>query len=316
MKLALKKNNDMFSIHKYMIKKLQQVEDRIKEFSKKDPLLEQIHDKLDRMVRKLSSYKEPYVFSKSYVDVSLNIIRTTNSILHILDSMSEKLTAEDIRSLVSSLESNVNVYEQIIRREYMKNMIMMQLPIIVAVVTYVLAFLYNFIVLGTSSLYYVILPVLGLASLLLLPLGLGYSYILLIAASIFGIFFIPLDKMTIDKVYLMTIHILVLFSASSYFQLLRSVRSKKFANKVKSMLEEYEALDKKIREAPEQKQEPRVYTLMEKALKLFREYYGEDGEKLFKYKLNVLLMHGKSIEEALKTLINNISGKQSYSRNI
>lgn len=312
----LEKNNDVFSIHKYMIKKLQQVKDRIKEISKKEPLLEHIHDKLDKMIEKLGNYKEPYVFSKSYVDVSLNIIRSTNSILHILDNMPEKLTAEDIRSLVSSLENNVNVYEQVIRREYLKNMIMLQLPIVVAVITYILAFLYNFIVLGAGNLYYIILPILGLASLLLLPLGLGYSYIVLIAASIFGIFFIPLNKMTIDKVYLMTIHILVLFSASTYFQLLRSVRSEKFASKVKSMLEEYEALDKRIREAPEQKQEPRIYTLMERARKLFREYYGEEGEKLFRYKLNVLLMHGKSMEEALKTIINNISGKQSYSRNI
>lgn len=312
----LEKNNDVFSIHKYMIKKLQQVKDRIKEISKKEPLLEHIHDKLDKMIEKLGNYKEPYVFSKSYVDVSLNIIRSTNSILHILDNMPEKLTAEDIRSLVSSLENNVNVYEQVIRREYLKNMIMLQLPIVVAVITYILAFLYNFIVLGAGNLYYIILPILGLASLLLLPLGLGYSYIVLIAASIFGIFFIPLNKMTIDKVYLMTIHILVLFSASTYFQLLRSVRSEKFASKVKSMLEEYEALDKRIREAPEQKQEPRIYTLMERARKLFREYYGEEGEKLFRYKLNVLLMHGKSMEEALKTIINNISGKQSYSQNI
>ncbi len=291
-------------LHRRVLEKISNLAKILEEYSNKNPYAKNFVEKITELYKRVEKYREPLIPSRNYIEIVLEVIRKLNSIEDTLVNSQNKLTLEDIRSLLRELEYSLNKYSLIMKRDNFRVTLLLRTPIYVAFFSYIVFFTLK-IINGLNPFYDLILVVLGLTALILSQLNLSYTFIVLIIASIYGILSLPFKPRSTDDLYLVLINSLILMSSISYFQIIKNVKSSSFKDKLKNLISGFEELDKKLREASIRDKEQMdnvTLKLEEEIRKIFKEIYGEYGEALMQYKLNVLLMHGTSRKEALKKI--------------
>jgi hypothetical protein len=276
-----------------------------------DPII----DKINKISAEIKKHGEPYFMSKKYIDASLKTLKSINNGIFVLRRNSD-LTMEEVYSIVRDVLASLREYIQVVKSEKLKSALFFESPIFTAFIVYFIGLIYD-LVLSSPILDEAVPTLISLAAILIIRRKLSYSYLLVLIASVFHLLAIPYSSITLMESYLIIIDILIILSATSYFQLVRSVRSRSFKDKIESFIKEFEEIDAKLRQPTEKVENKMMLAeLEEKALRIFRQYYGDEGEALLKYKLNVMVMHGKTMEAALKEIIRNLTGKESNNKNI
>ncbi len=301
-------NNVYFGLHRRILDKVKDLINILEKYSDTHPSAKRFVKEIEDLYDELKKKSEPIVPSRIYVETVLKIIKKLNSIEDILSVSGEELTLEDLRSLLRDLEELIYNYIAIIKREDLRLTILFRTPIYLALIIYTAVFIIR-IVEGVNALYDSVLFAIGFLAFLVSFKRLSYSFALLLFASIYSVAILPLKPRDSLETYLILINMLILMSAISYFQLMRSVRSKTFRDKIKDLVKGFEELDKKIRESAGGKIErpdSRIARLEEEVLNSYIEIYGDYGRELFRYRLNVMLMHGMSKKDALNKMYEEI----------
>ncbi|MEM1825910.1 MAG: hypothetical protein QXX35_04050, partial [Desulfurococcaceae archaeon] len=156
-------------------------------------------------------------------------------------------------------------------------------------------------------------PILVIISLLLNNKNLfTISYIILCITAIVSIVSIIIyglkDQYSQYDYYNIILYLLIILTSISYVNASRFIKSKTSSDKlvdfINNFIKKTSSKWELIRE-----ESIKLKELEEKAIELYRKLYGNDGEKLFKYKINLLLMHGYKIDEALRKTISQISSE-------
>ncbi len=303
----------IYGIHERILSKIDEFSKILDEYSSHKPAIKSLIDDLSREKENLKAVSEPLIISKNYMDSSLKLLRILNNAVFILSREKESITAEDIRSITREIITSIKNYVRTAKREVFKSKLTISVPIYVAAVTFIIAYLYRQYVTGDSSIIDATIALLGVIGLVLSRISNMYAYLTIFLGSLIGLFTVDLSKVSIADIYLVMIYLLIIATSGFYFQIMKNLKSGKIKAKIEELLNEFDKIDKRIREAPLKKPSEeetlRIEKIEEKLRGIFREKYGVYGEQLLKYKLNVLVMHGKTREEALKQLLKQLQQK-------
>ena len=303
----------IYGIHERILSKIDEFSKLLQDYSSRKPAIKSLVEELTRERENLKMINEPLIMSKNYIDSSLKLLRMLNNAVFILSREKENITSEDIRSITREIITAIKNYVKTTNREVFKSKLTISVPIYVAAVTFIIAYFYRLYVTGNSSIIDATVALLGLTGLILSRINNMYAYLSIFIGALIGLFTVKLNNMSIADIYLVMIYLLIIATSGFYFQIIKNLRSGRVKTRIEELLNEFDKIDKKIREAPLKKPSKeealRIEKIEEMLRRIFREKYGLYGDKLLEYKLNVLIMHGKTREEALKQLLKQLQLK-------
>ncbi len=310
-----KRGMGSYGIHDKVVGKVEELLGILRDYSEKKPAIKPLLEKLREERDGLKDVREPTIISKKYIDTALNLLKMLNNAIFILRNNESSITSEDIRAIVKDVLVGLSNYRDTVRREHFKSSFTVNVPIYVAATTFVIALLYHFYTFNYIPMIDVLVVILGLIGLALSHTSPLYAYLFVFIGSVIGLFTVKIEKPEFADFYLITIYLLVILTSGFYFQIMRSLSSGRIREKITELLNEFESIDRRLREAPLRKESSeevlRIKAMEEKLRKVFLERYGPIGELLLKYKVNVMVMHGKSREDVVKHLLKQYSHSSS-----
>lgn len=276
--------------------------------SREQPMFNQLVKKLKNEYEELSKVSPTPIISKYQVDLFMHIIKYLEELVKLVNI--EEISAEEIHAVIRDLDRSIKDYIYVMKKDMLRSKIMFYSPIYLAFIIYLI----NLIIASNTQSQLIIntiITLIGGVALVLSMIRLDYAYIAILASAITGLFSLSyfINKLTSQNLYIAMIYILIIISATTYFQLLKTTRSKTYQDKIQTIISNIMDLTKKLSENRSEKITEKTNELMNKLLGKYREIYGVEGETLLKYKLNVLIMHGYSKEEAIKRLYKELEEK-------
>lgn len=293
----------MHELNREIVSKVESLLKRLEAALGEAPSLASIYNKFSDLLRELSRARAPHVYTRELFNRYVDLFVKVEDTARILDRRSEHVVEElvsQLEELLDSFQKYVSSLKKVSRRER----ILLNLPLYSVLLIYVVNAAAYYVYYGPElAAVFAALPLIALASIALSRSRLDVSYALLSASAALGIGLTVLyGRDTAQERYNVLLYTLIIITSISYFQTSRVLRARVGREKVASFLE---SLAKASSDRRQQLEEEALRTreLEERALSLFKRLYGEDGEKLFNYKLNVLLMHGLKREEALRRIL-------------
>ncbi len=277
--------------------------------SVENPLLKPLVNRLENDYRELGKITPSPLISRYQVDAFINIMKHLEELTDLVKS--SEVSVEEINGILRDLEKSINDYIVIARRENLKIKLMFYSPIYLSFIIYLIN-----LVITTNPLLIIgntIVAVLGASAIITSMIKLDYSYILVTISAIIGLFIISYtnQELTIQNIYMILVYVLIIISSITYFQLIKTTRSRKYQEKVESLLSNILDLTRKIYEGSRrvEKDKTKLELLKRKAIEKYEKLYGDNGLKLFNYKLRVLIMHGYDEEKAIKKILEDLGEK-------
>ncbi|ADI32261.1 hypothetical protein [Staphylothermus hellenicus] len=295
-------------LHQMLKKRLLEVLKILQDKSREQPMFNQLVQKLKNEYEELSKVSPTPIISKYQVDLFMHIIKYLEELVKLVNN--KEISTEEINVVIRDLDRSIKDYISVLKKDMLRSKIMFHSPIYLAFIIYLI----NLIITSNTQgqlIINTIITLIGGIALVLSMIRLDYAYVAILASAIIGLFSLSyfINKLTSQNLYIAMIYILIIISATTYFQLLKTTRSKTYQDRIQTIISNIMDLTKKLSENKSQTITEKTSELMDKLLEKYREIYGVDGEALLKYKLNVLIMHGYSREEAIKKLFNELSEK-------
>ncbi len=303
----------MYELNKELTSKLNTILNKLENISKEKPLYIDIFNELSRLNNELSRLKTPLVYTRELLEKYFELYLKINEANRILDNRSNYITEELVMQL-NDIMDYLDKYISILKKNYIREKIVFNLPIytalVISILNTVVYLIYGRTLLASSL---ALTPILVIISLLLNNKNLfTISYIILCITAIVSIVSIIMyglkDQYSQYDYYNIILYLLIILTSISYVNASRFIKSKTSSDKLVDFINNF---IKKTSSKWEliQEESIKLKELEEKAIELYRKLYGNDGEKLFKYKINLLLMHGYKIDEALRKTISQISSE-------
>ncbi|MEM4532640.1 MAG: hypothetical protein QW607_00045 [Desulfurococcaceae archaeon] len=303
----------MYELNKELTSKLNTILNKLENISKEKPLYIDIFNELSRLNNELSRLKTPLVYTRELLEKYFELYLKINEANRILDNRSNYITEELVMQL-NDIMDYLDKYISILKKNYIREKIVFNLPIytalVISILNTVVYLIYGRTLLASSL---ALTPILVIISLLLNNKNLfTISYIILCITAIVSIVSIIIyglkDQYSQYDYYNIILYLLIILTSISYVNASRFIKSKTSSDKlvdfINNFIKKTSSKWELIRE-----ESIKLKELEEKAIELYRKLYGNDGEKLFKYKINLLLMHGYKIDEALRKTISQISSE-------
>lgn len=276
--------------------------------SREHPLLSQLVEKLKTKYEELSKVSPTPIISRIQVDAFMIIVKYLDELVKLVNM--KGISVEEINAVLRDLDRSIKDYISIMKKESLRLKIMFYSPIYLAFIIYVINLA---ITSGTQQLLIIntVIALAGGLALILSMVRLDCAYIAVLASAIIGLFSLSYftDNISPQNLYTAIIYVLIIISATTYFQLLKTAKSKNYQDKIQSVLSNIMDLTKKLSENRKQIEPSRTDELMSKLLEKYRELYGAQGDVLLKYKLHVLVIHGYNMENALKIMLDELEEK-------
>ncbi|MEM0380584.1 MAG: hypothetical protein QXP71_04575 [Desulfurococcaceae archaeon] len=303
----------MYELNKELTSKLNTILNKLENISKEKPLYIDIFNELSRLNNELSRLKTPLVYTRELLEKYFELYLKINEANRILDNRSNYITEELVMQL-NDIMDYLDKYISILKKNYIffndTATTEIYTALVISILNTVVYLIYGRTLLASSL---ALTPILVIISLLLNNKNLfTISYIILCITAIVSIVSIIIyglkDQYSQYDYYNIILYLLIILTSISYVNASRFIKSKTSSDKlvdfINNFIKKTSSKWELIRE-----ESIKLKELEEKAIELYRKLYGNDGEKLFKYKINLLLMHGYKIDEALRKTISQISSE-------
>ncbi len=295
-------NNKENELRRLLLEKLELISKKISEKARENPAYTSILSDLSETINKVKLSKTAPIISRKQVDFYVLLMNKINEMILLLEN--GDISPEDLVSSYKDLKGLINSYIDFIKKEALRNKILMSLPVVFAFLVY----LTNILSLQQIDPLNMATLIIGGISVAFLFIRMDLSYIFLMLSAIIGLVQLSLHKtITENDIYTGFIYVLVFITATTYLHTIRTVKSKEYLSKVKELASNIEKIsirkEQRVEKVETIEEENQLY---EKALELYKKTYGSNAEKLLNYTINIMIMHGLKRREALEKILRNI----------
>ncbi len=298
-------NNKENELRRLLLEKLGLINKKISEKARENPAYTSILNDLSETINKIKLSKTMPIISRKQIDFYMLLMNKINEMILLLED--ENISPEDLISSYKDIKSLIDSYLDFIRKEALKNKILMSLPVIFAFLVY-LTNTFSLQQIQQINPLNVATLIIGGIAVAFLFIRMDLSYIFLMLSAIIGLVQLSLHKtITENDIYTGLIYVLVFITATTYLHTIRTVKSKEYLSKVKELASNIEKIsimkEQRVEKVETIEEENKLY---EKALELYKKTYGSNAEKLLNYTINIMVMHGLKRKEALEKILRNI----------
>ncbi len=298
-------NNKENELRRLLLEKLGLINKKISEKARENPAYTSILNDLSETINKIKLLKTMPIISRKQIDFYMLLMNKINEMILLLED--ENISPEDLISSYKDIKSLIDSYLDFIRKEALKNKILMSLPVIFAFLVY-LTNTFSLQQIQQINPLNVATLIIGGIAVAFLFIRMDLSYIFLMLSAIIGLVQLSLHKtITENDIYTGLIYVLVFITATTYLHTIRTVKSKEYLSKVKELASNIEKIsimkEQRVEKVETIEEENKLY---EKALELYKKTYGSNAEKLLNYTINIMVMHGLKRKEALEKILRNI----------
>ncbi len=298
-------NNKENELRRLLLEKLGLINKKISEKARENPAYTSILNDLSETINKIKLSKTMPIISRKQIDFYMLLMNKINEMILLLED--ENISPEDLISSYKDIKSLIDSYLDFIRKEALRNKILMSLPVIFAFLVY-LTNIFSLQQIQQIDPLNVATLIIGGIAVAFLFIRMDLSYIFLMLSAIIGLVQLSLHKtITENDIYTGLIYVLVFITATTYLHTIRTVKSKEYLSKVKELASNIEKIsimkEQRVEKVETIEEENKLY---EKALELYKKTYGSNAEKLLNYTINIMVMHGLKRKEALEKILRNI----------
>jgi len=297
-------NNKENELRRLLLKKLELINRKISEKARENPVYTSVLDDLSEIINKIKLSKTMPIISRKQIDFYMLLMNKINEFILLLED--KNVSPEDIISSYKDLKSLINSYLDFIKKEALKNKILMSLPVIFAFLVY-LTNIFTLQQIQQIGLLNITTLIIGGMAVAFIFIRMDLSYIFLMLSAIIGLVQLSIRKtLTENDIYTGFIYVLVFITATTYLHTIKTVKSKEYLSKIKELASNIEKIS--IRKEQRTEKEETIEEenkLYEKALELYKKTYGSNAEKLLNYTINIMVMHGLKRREALEKILRN-----------
>ncbi len=297
-------NNKENELQRLLLKKLELINRKISEKARENPVYTPVSNDLSEIINKIKLSKTVPIISRKQIDFYILLMNKINEIILLLED--ENTSPEDLISAYKDIKSLINSYLDFIKKEALKNKILMSLPVIFAFLVY-LTNIFTLQQIQQIGLLNIITLIIGGTAVAFLFIRMDLSYIFLMLSAIIGLIQLSMRKtLTENDMYTGFIYVLVFITATTYLHTIKTMKSKEYLSKIKELASNIEKIS--IRKEQRTEKEETIEEenkLYEKALELYKKTYGSNAEKLLNYTINIMIMHGLKRKEALEKILRN-----------
>jgi len=297
-------NNKENELRRLLLKKLELINRKISEKARENPVYTSVLDDLSEIINKIKLSRTVPIISRKQIDFYMLLMNKINEFILLLED--KNVSPEDIISSYKDLKSLINSYLDFIKKEALKNKILMSLPVIFAFLVY-LTNIFTLQQIQQIGLLNIITLIIGGTAVAFLFIRMDLSYIFLMLSAIIGLIQLSMRKtLTENDMYTGFIYVLVFITATTYLHTIKTMKSKEYLSKIKELASNIEKIS--IRKEQRTEKEETIEEenkLYEKALELYKKTYGSNAEKLLNYTINIMVMHGLKRREALEKILRN-----------
>lgn len=301
----------MYELNNEIIVKLKSIVNKLEDIIKKRNISTELIRDYHELLKKLENMKIPHIYTREAFDRYIDLYVRLNDLEEILKNKNWS-TFEELYNILSELKDNIYSYIDSVKKSYQKELFAFLSPIYIALSMYIISAIIYYTALGVSTIFTLelLLALITIGSIVLSKYSFEASYTVLAGTAIMGIFFtLKYSSKTPYDHYNILLCMAILVISIMNIQASRIIKSKQYQEKIHNALSSLKKITEEIRKARTSEDEDilKIRELEEKALKIFRKLYGEYGEKLLQYKVNILVMHGYKREDALKKIISTYS---------
>ncbi len=298
-------NNKENELRRLLLEKLGLINKKISEKARENPAYTSILNDLSETINKIKLSKTMPIISRKQIDFYMLLMNKINEMILLLED--ENISPEDLISSYKDIKSLIDSYLDFIRKEALRNKILMSLPVIFAFLVY-LTNIFSLQQIQQIDPLNIATLIIGGIAVAFLFIRMDLSYIFLMLSAIIGLVQLSLHKtITENDIYTGLIYVLVFITATTYLHTIRTVKSKEYLSKVKELASNIEKIsimkEQRVEKVETIEEENKLY---EKALELYKKTYGSNAEKLLNYTVNIMVMHGLKRKEALEKILRNI----------
>jgi len=297
-------NNKENELRRLLLKKLELINRKISEKARENPVYTSVLDDLSEIINKIKLSKTMPIISRKQIDFYMLLMNKINEFILLLED--KNVSPEDIISSYKDLKSLINSYLDFIKKEALKNKILMSLPVIFAFLVY-LTNIFTLQQIQQIGLLNITTLIIGGMAVAFIFIRMDLSYIFLMLSAIIGLVQLSIRKtLTENDIYTGFIYVLVFITATTYLHTIKTVKSKEYLSKIKELASNIEKISiRKERRTEKEETIEEENKLYEKALELYKKTYGSNAEKLLNYTINIMVMHGLKRREALEKILRN-----------
>ncbi len=298
-------NNKENELRRLLLEKLGLINKKISEKARENPAYTSVLNDLSETINKIKLSKTVPIISRKQIDFYMLLMNKINEMILLLED--ENISPEDLISSYKDIKSLIDSYLNFIKKEALRNKILMSLPVIFAFLVY-LTNIFSLQQIQQIDPLSIAALIIGGISVVFLFIRMDLSYIFLMLSAIIGLVQLSLHKtITENDIYTGFIYVLVFITATTYLHTIRTVKSKEYLSKVKELVSNIEKItmrrEQRVEKVETSEEGNKLY---EKALELYKKTYGSNAEKLLNYTINIMVMHGFKRKEALEKILRNI----------
>lgn len=296
----------MYELNRELVNKLSSVVHRLENIARENPIYIDLFNKLSDLSIEINKLKPPLIYTRELFEKYTELFIKIENTSRVLDKF-KQYVSEEITTQLVDLMSSLHRYLDVLKKTYRKERLLFILPIASVLLIYSWSvFIYFSTNIDLAKLFIIPL-IIAFGSLIVNNKGfLTLSYILLTSSAVVSTGLVIIyGKGTTYEQYSILLYLLILLTSVSYIHTSRLIGSKTNRERIINFMDNLIKLTSSTRERLEDNV-LKTRELEEKAIEIYRKLYGSDGDKLFSYKLNILIMHGYRREEALKRTLSQV----------
>jgi len=295
-----------------LVARLKAVVAKLEELAKTRSALASVVEDYRRILGDLESVKPPSIMSRELLGAYYTLLRELEEVEKAVAAGT--YTVDDLSVLLSEFKSSLANYAKLLKSLHWREEVALTTPVLVAAASFIFNSVVYYTLAGNQMLAGIqaLLAVAVLASLALRDKSYVYAYAVAASAGLAStLSALNWGVGSVYDYYTVLLSLAVVFFAIVNTHAYRILKSQNYRNRVQNLLDSLKQLAQN-RSSGSSEDELLAAKLEEQAREIFRRLYGEQGDKLLSYKLNLLRMHGYSRVDALKKIIES-SGYQPSS---
>jgi len=259
------------------------------------------------LLKSLESTRLPSALSRDVFSKYFSLYRKLSDVERAMNKSG--LTLEDINSLLTELKIELSSYIKLISSARRREALTFALPVYMALAVFIFSGLVYLLVLKNYTMLAaeIVLASIAAITLLIRRVSIMYSYIILIACGALNVVAtLHLGSKSVHDEYNLMLSLMIILFSGMNMQIYRTIRSRNYQSRMQSVFENLRQIATSLDKSGET-EEAEASQLERHATELFKKLYGEEGDKLLSYKLNVLVMHGYKRTDALKKILSSSS---------
>jgi len=286
-----------------LVARLKAVVAKLEELAKTRSALASVVEDYRRILGDLESAKPPSILTRELLGAYYTLLRELEEVEKAVAAGT--YTTDDLSVLLSEFKSSLANYAKLLKSLYRREEVALSMPVIAAAVSFIFNSAVYYTLAGNPLLagFQALLAATVLASLTLREKSYVYVYAVAALAGLAStLATLYWGAGSVYDYYTVLLSLAVVFFAVVNAHAYRIMKSQSYRNRVQNLLDSLKQLAQS-RSSGSGEDELLVAKLEEQAREIYRKLYGEQGDKLLSYKLNLLRMHGYSRVDALKKII-------------